>query len=105
MIEYVRVERAPDTTFKTCGFRGCTSFASHVLRAGDAALCFCCAQCAAVGVKAHRPRTFVVKTGGYHVVGVAIGDQQPLVIRFDEALALKNKDAITFTVQFKRRLR
>jgi hypothetical protein len=53
-IEYVRVERAPDSTFKTCGFRGCTSFASHVLRAGDVVLCFCCAQCAAVGVKASR---------------------------------------------------
>lgn len=53
-IEYVRVDRAPDSTFKTCGFRGCTSFASHVLRAGDVALCFCCAQCAAVGVKASR---------------------------------------------------
>jgi len=50
--EYVRVERAPHTTFKTCGFRGCTSFASHVLRARGEQLCFCCAQCAAVGVRA-----------------------------------------------------
>ena len=51
MTAYVRAVRAPDTTFRACGFRGCTSFASHVLWAGDAALCHCCAQCAAVGVR------------------------------------------------------
>ena len=51
--EYVRAVRAPDTTFKACGFRGCTSFASHVLRIGRVDSCFVCAQCAAVGVKAN----------------------------------------------------
>jgi hypothetical protein len=54
MTEYVRVERAPDTTFRACGFRGCTSFASHVLIAGGVRLCFCCAQCAAFGVAASK---------------------------------------------------
>lgn len=53
MTSYVRASRAPDTTFR-CGFRGCTSFASHVLIAGHEELCRCCAQCAAVGVRAHR---------------------------------------------------
>lgn len=52
--EYVRAVRAPDTTFKTCGFRGCTSFASHVLYAGNAALCFVCGQCAAHALHSNR---------------------------------------------------
>jgi hypothetical protein len=52
--EYVRAVRAPDTTFRACGFRGCTSFASHVLYAGSEALCFCCGQCAAAALNSSR---------------------------------------------------
>jgi Na+-translocating ferredoxin:NAD+ oxidoreductase RNF subunit RnfB len=52
--DYVRAVRAPDTTFRACGFRGCTSFASHVLYAGSEALCFCCGQCAAAALRRLR---------------------------------------------------
>ena len=53
-MKIVYAARVPDSTFRTCGFSGCTSFASHVLCADDDALCFVCAQCAVVGVRAHR---------------------------------------------------
>jgi hypothetical protein len=109
MTDYVRAVRAPDTTFRACGFRGCTSFASHVLIAGNSALCFCCSQCAAVGVKEHSGivKTFTVETGVRHIVGAAWSGEQGScqVIRFDELLSLKNGEAITFTVRFKRRWR
>ena len=100
---YVRAKRAPDTTFRACGFRGCTSFASHVLRAGDAALCLCCAQCAAVGVKAHREQTFTVTVGGRHYINGAVihSHENATVIRFDKAIEVASGEPITFTVRKK----
>ena len=50
---FVSAERVVGTDFRTCGFRGCTSFASHVLCVDGEAQVFCCAQCAAVGVRGH----------------------------------------------------
>lgn len=46
------VIRCTGPTLRKCGHRGCSSVASHVLVAGGVKQVFCCAQCAAVGVKA-----------------------------------------------------
>lgn len=50
----MRVVRTIDRSFRLCGFRGCTMFASFVMCAGGEPQCVCCAQCAAVGVRGQR---------------------------------------------------
>ena len=54
MSQRIHVERVADSKFRTCGHGGCSSFATFVLVAGGAPQCFCCAQCATVGIKAAR---------------------------------------------------
>lgn len=48
------LEPMPNTSFRKCGYAGCTTLATHVLVAGGAKQFTCCALCGGVAIEADR---------------------------------------------------